>query len=191
VVFSIDPDVERMKLFMARIGAAAAELGRPVPGVIFGIQPILGGTEEEARRLLARLQERAPVEGALSRMSGTLGVDLAGFDLDQPLREMDTDASQGMMASIAGGNPGLTLRELARKVGVSAGIPQFVGTPAQFADHLEAVWRETGCHGFNISPALGPASIAALVEEVVPLLQRRGVFRSDYTGTTFRHHLFG
>lgn len=189
LVFAIQPDLARMCTFMERVTAAAAELGKPPPPVIFGIQPVLGGTEEEARKRLALLQERAAVEGALSRMSGTLGVDFSKFDLDKPIKEMATDASQGMMAAIAGGNAHLTLRELARKVGVSAGIPQFVGTPEQFASHLEELWRASGCHGFNISPTVNPRSLAELVEEVVPILQRRGLFRTEYRGHTFRDHL--
>ena len=190
LVFAIQPNLAMMKSFMARIGEAGKEVGRPTTPVIFGIQPILGGTVEEAERLLARLQERLSIEGSLSRMSGTMGVDLSKFDLDKPISEMRTEASQGMMAAIAGGNPDLTLREIAMKVGISAGIPQFVGTPEQFADHMEQLWHETGCHGFNVSPTLSPKSIAAFTEEVVPLLQRKGIFRTDYTGSTFRDNLF-
>lgn len=190
LVFAIQPNVAKMKIFLSRIEETAKEIGKPAPPVIFGVQPILGGSVAEAEGLLKLLQERASIEGSLSRMSGTLGVDLSTFDLDQPIREMETDASQGMMAAIAGGNPDLTLREIAKKVGVSAGIPQFVGTPEQFADHLEELWSVTGCHGFNVSPTLSPMSIAAFTEEVVPLLQRKGIFRSEYTGSTFREHLF-
>jgi alkanesulfonate monooxygenase SsuD/methylene tetrahydromethanopterin reductase-like flavin-dependent oxidoreductase (luciferase family) len=65
-----------------------------------------------------------------------------------------------------------------------------VGTPEQVASELEMYWRETGCHGFNITPTVTPASVDDFVDEVVPILQRRGVFRTEYQGTTLRDHLF-
>ena len=65
----------------------------------------------------------------------------------------------------------------------------FVGTPEQLADHMQ-LWLETGaCDGFNIMPAYFPAELDVFVEQAVPLLQRRCLFRTDYEGTTLREHL--
>jgi alkanesulfonate monooxygenase SsuD/methylene tetrahydromethanopterin reductase-like flavin-dependent oxidoreductase (luciferase family) len=68
-------------------------------------------------------------------------------------------------------------------------MPQLVGTPEQVADQLEAIWRDTGCHGFNITPTITPSSVEEFVDEVVPILQRRGIFRTAYAGETFRDNL--
>jgi alkanesulfonate monooxygenase SsuD/methylene tetrahydromethanopterin reductase-like flavin-dependent oxidoreductase (luciferase family) len=68
-------------------------------------------------------------------------------------------------------------------------MPQLVGTPEQVADQLEAIWHETGCHGFNLTPTITPSSVEEFVDEVVPILQRRGIFRTAYAGETFRDNL--
>ncbi|WP_232493316.1 NtaA/DmoA family FMN-dependent monooxygenase [Novosphingobium kaempferiae] len=191
VVFSIQPNVAGMKRFAANLADAARGAGKPVPGVSFGIQPIVGGTEEEAKRKLADLVEKLPIDGCLARLSGTMGVDFAGMDLDQPLAEIETQASQGLMkafANIEGDRP-LTLREVAVRWGLAVGKPQIVGTPEQVASEMERIWRETGCHGYNVTPTVMASSVTDFVDQVVPVLQKKGVYRTEYEGTTFRENL--
>ncbi len=191
VVFSIQPNLAGMKRFMVDLDAAAKAEGVRTPAVNFGLQVILGGTEEEAQRNLDTLIERMPMDGALARLSGTLGTDFSKFDLDQPLAEMQTEASQGLMkafANIVGDRP-LTIREVAIKWGLAVGKPQFVGTPEQVADKMEATWRETGCYGYNLTPTIMPTSVENFVDEVVPILQKRGIYRTEYEGTTLRANL--
>lgn len=84
---------------------------------------------------------------------------------------------------------GLTLRELGKIYGRSLLIPQLVGTPTQIADALETLFLEGAGDGFIISPAYLPGSFTEFVEWVVPELQKRGLFRKNYAGTTLRHHL--
>ncbi|MEE4451180.1 NtaA/DmoA family FMN-dependent monooxygenase [Novosphingobium resinovorum] len=191
VVFSIQPNVAGMKRFSANLAEAAQAAGKRTPGISFGIQPIVGGTEEEARRKLADLVEALPIDACLARLSGTMGVDFAGMDLDQPLAEIETQASQGLMkafANIAGDKP-LTLREVAVRWGLAVGKPQIVGTPEQVADEMERIWRETGCYGYNVTPTVMASSVTDFVDQVVPILQRNGVYRTEYEGTTFRENL--
>jgi len=191
VVFAIEPNLAGMKRYMERLKATAAEIGHKAPGVVFGVQPIVGGTEEEAQAKLDGLVERLPIEGCLARLSGTMGVDFSGVELDQPLQEMETQASQGLMkafTSVLGDRP-FTLREVAIKWGLSVGMPQIVGTPEQVADQLEHIWRETGCTGYNMTPHIMPSSVEDFVDQVVPILQKKGVYRTEYTGCTFRENL--
>jgi long-chain alkane monooxygenase len=191
VVFSIQPHMTGMKKFMQQLHDGARETGAAAPKVTFGIQPILGGTEAEAKRRLEELTARIPLEAALSRLSGSLGVDFSQMELDLPLEEQTTQASQGLMMAMSASfeNRRFTLREAAIRWGLAVGMPQLVGTPEQVADQLEAIWRETGCHGFNVTPTITPSSVEEFVDEVVPLLQRRGIFRKEYTGKTFRDNL--
>lgn len=192
VVFSIQPHMSGMKSFMQQLAATAQVVGGEAPPkVTFGIQPIIGGTEAEAKRRLQDLIDRTPLEAALSRLSGSLGVDFSQMDLDRPLQEIETQASRGLMSAMAASfdNRAFTLREAAIRWGLAVGMPQVVGTPEQVADQLEAIWRETGCHGFNVTPTLTPSSIEEFVGEVVPLLQKKGVYRTEYTGRTFRDNL--
>lgn len=191
VVFAIEPNLAGMKRYMGKLRDTSAELGRKVPGVLFGVQPILGGTEEEAQKNLDALVERLPLEGCLARLSGTMGVDFSGYDLDKPMQEQATDGSQGLMkafTSVLGDRP-FTLREVAVKWGLSVGMPQLIGTPEQVADQLENIWRETGCHGYNLTPNVMPSSVENFVDEVVPILQKRGIFRTEYEGKTFAENL--
>jgi alkanesulfonate monooxygenase SsuD/methylene tetrahydromethanopterin reductase-like flavin-dependent oxidoreductase (luciferase family) len=192
VVFAIQPNLGSMKRFMAEFRALAAETGvRRVPGVTFGIQPIIGGTEEEARAKLNGLIDRIPPEASIARLSGSLGVDFSGMELDQPLAEMQTQGSQGLMKafSTAVGDKPLTLRDVAIRWGLAVGMPQLIGSPEQVADQMETIWRETGCHGFNVTPHVMPSSVEDFVDQVVPILQKRGVYRTEYEGKTFRENL--
>lgn len=193
VMFSIQPHLEGMKRYMSAIEASARQHDRIDPvRVTFGIQAVLGGTEEEARRNQKRIAERIPIEAALSRLSGSLGVDFSTFELDRPLEEMATDTSQGMMqamTAMVGGGRRMTLREVAMHWASCVGMKQLVGTPEQVADEMEQLWRETGCFGFNVSPTVNNSSVADFVDQVVPILQRKGVFRTEYTARTLRGNL--
>ncbi|WP_353184865.1 NtaA/DmoA family FMN-dependent monooxygenase, partial [Bosea sp. (in: a-proteobacteria)] len=102
VVFAIQPRLKEMANFVKKLGETAAAAGRgEAPKVVFGVQCILGGTEAEARRTQAEMAERIPLDAALSRMSGTLGIDFSKMDLDQPLSGNDTQASRGMLQMLA------------------------------------------------------------------------------------------
>ena len=83
----------------------------------------------------------------------------------------------------------LTVREVAQRHGQSVGLPQVVGTPDDVADQLEAYWRHVGGDGFMLSPIYCPGAIEEFVDLVVPVLQRRRLFRREYRGRTQRDHL--
>ncbi len=154
VIFGIQPHVPGMKKASAALREAAREAG--VSGeltVLYGLQPIHGGTEEEARRRADELIERIPLDAILARLSGVLGHDLNKFDPDDVLADMDKQASRGLMAATASGTDGetVTLREAASRWALSVAIPQVIGTPEQVADNIESIWR---------TPVV-PASISA------------------------------
>jgi FMN-dependent oxidoreductase (nitrilotriacetate monooxygenase family) len=191
VVFAVQPKLAGMKRFMAQFREVALAGTGKVPAVSFGIQPVIGGTEEEARAKFQAYKDRIPIEVALTRLGGTLGIDFAGHALDQPLREMATDASQGLMKAMTSMMDGdaFTLREAAMHYALGMGIPQLFGSPEQVADQIEHIWRETGCHAFNVTPTINPGSVEDFVDQVVPLLQKRGIYRTEYEGRTFRDNL--
>jgi FMN-dependent oxidoreductase (nitrilotriacetate monooxygenase family) len=191
-IFSLQPTISTMKKYLSDVRTAAAAVGgRTDPKVYFGIQPFLGGTEDEAYARLERLRERIPVDAALNRLGGILGLDLRGWDVDKPLEEIKTQASQGLTAALRewgrGGSP--TVREAAVQISMSSTMPRLVGTPEQVAERIETIWRETGCFGFNLSPHASPQSSEEFVDQVVPLLQKRGLMRTEYTGRTFRDNI--
>ena len=192
VIFAIQAHVAGMKKSMQDLRTAATTHGKKQdPKVLYGLQPIVRSTEAEARARMAELTERIPLDAILARLSGVFGVDLSQFDPDRPLAEMETQASRGLMAATLSGADGraVTLREAASKWALSVAIPQVVGTPEQVAAEIERIWHETGCYGFNLSPTTNPDSVDDFVDHVVPILQKRGVFRSAYEGETFRDNL--
>ena len=192
VIFAIQAHVAGMRKSMDQLHTAAAAEGKGKDfKVLFGLQPIVRSTEAEARRRAEELAQRIPLDAILARLSGVFGVDLSKLDPDRPLAEMETQASRGLMAATATGADGtaVTLREAATKWALSVAIPQVIGTPEQVADEFERIWRETGCYGFNLSPTTNPDSVEDFVDQVVPILQRRGVFRTAYEGTSFRENL--
>ena len=187
-IFAIQPNAAAMKKL--RLSLESVAEGEPVR-LTCGLHVVLGGTEEEAQRKYRALVDRIPIDAALTRLSGSLGVDFSKFELDKPLKEMYTDASQGLMKSamvaVAGGEA--TLREASLRWAVAAGCPPVVGTAEQVADKMEELWRESGCYGFNITPSVTPEYVTDFVDQVVPILQQRGIFRREYTGKTFRDNL--
>lgn len=193
VVFSIQLHTRAMRSYSEDLRARAEQLGRRPEDVkiLFGIQAFVGETLAEAEELQRQMLERIPLEAALARLSGSFGYDFSQVDLDQPLRYIESQASQGLVASLTtmyGAE--MTVREAAIRWGASIGMPQIVGTPDQIADQLQALQEEGGGDGFNLTPTYTPSSFAQFVDRVVPILQRRGLVRREYTGRTFREHLF-
>ncbi|RAI02424.1 nitrilotriacetate monooxygenase [Acuticoccus sediminis] len=192
-IFAIQPHLKAMRAFRERFDAAAAAGGREPIGILFGLQYVIGSTEEEARRRLEALRERVPLDAGLSRLSAPLGIDCSTLDPDQPLEEVPTEASRGMAAALVqiGSDTGrkVTVREAAIQMGLTVGLPQVVGSPEQIADALEHYWRESGGYGFNLSAATKPGMIEEFVDHVVPILRKRGLVRPEYTGSTLRENL--
>ena len=116
---------------------------------------------------------------------------LPEFDLDAPLPDLpETNASKSAQAQIVGyaRKTGATVRELAQRVGGYGGLTM-VGTPAEVADQMEEWLVTRACDGFNVMFPFVPEGLDDVVDTLVPELQRRGLFRTEYEGTTLRDHL--
>jgi FMN-dependent oxidoreductase (nitrilotriacetate monooxygenase family) len=191
-IYALQSRLESMKAFVCRARETTARLDRKRdPRIFFGLQPIIGGTEAEARARAEALKQRVPLDVAMNRLGAMIGVDLAKHDPDKPLEDISTEASRGILMAVLDsiGDRAPTVREAALHWGVAYGSGQVIGTPEQVADEIERHWRESGCYGFNISPTNNPASVIDFVEEVAPILRKRGLMRSEYAGTTYRQNL--
>jgi N-acetyl-S-(2-succino)cysteine monooxygenase len=160
--------------------------------VFFLTKPIIGETDEAARRRADELYASAPVEAGLAALSTMLQTDLSTFDLDTPLPgAIETRAIQGIRSQLdrfylSGRTP--TLRDIAtRKVSIDS--KPYIGTPERVADELAETIDAVGGDGFAIRQGIWPGYVGPFVEQVIPLLQKRGVVRTEYTGTTLREHL--
>lgn len=171
---------------MAKFGRAPDHL-KILPGVLV----IVGDSVEEAREKRALLDSFVHYDSAIASLSIALGHDASGFDPDGPLPDIpDTNASKsGRERTIAlARNENLTVRQLAQRLGGYGGLA-FVGTPATIADAMEQWLVERGSDGFNVMFPYLPDGLDDFVDKVVPELQRRGLFRTEYAGTTLRDHL--
>jgi len=159
--------------------------------ILPGALVVVGATVDEARARRALLDSLVHYDSAIGSLSIALGVDARAFDPDAPLPEIpDTEHSKsGRERAIAiARRDNLTVRQLAQRLGGYGGAA-IVGTPATIADEMQE-WLETrACDGFNVMFPHVPAGLDDFVDQVVPELQRRGIFRTDYEGTTLREHL--
>ena len=165
------------------------ELGRDPDAckILFGLQPIVGTTEEEAQALQEEHNSLVPAEGGMAILSAHLDFDLSRLPPDALMMDRTEPELQRMKTRYrkADGTP-MTVREVGMRHGQSVGLPQFVGTAKSVADQMEAFIDTVGGDGFMLSPIYCPGAIERFVDEVVPQLQRRGRMRTEYAGTTLR-----
>ncbi|MEH1013107.1 LLM class flavin-dependent oxidoreductase [Micromonospora sp. CPCC 206060] len=163
--------------------------------VLPGLNPIVGSTEAEARRRQRELNELVDDDQLLAGFAARFGFDPADLHLDRPfpaglLRATgDTYGSQGFddAARALLSADGLTLREIIHQGVIAHRV--VVGAPEQIADTIEEWFVQRGADGFNLQCDVYPGGLTDFVDHVVPELQRRGLFRKEYTGTTLRDHL--
>jgi FMN-dependent oxidoreductase (nitrilotriacetate monooxygenase family) len=195
-VFTAQRTLEEGQEFYGDLKQRAAALGRAADEIVIlpGIVPVLGSTEAEATARDLEFEERINPEYGLVQLSRFFNLDLTGLDLDKPLPDLPVeDEIEGhrsrtkLIVNLAH-SENLTVRELLAKLGGGRGHRTFSGTPEQLADTLELWFHSGAADGFNIMPAALPGDLETFVDAVIPILQRRGLFRTDYEGSTLREH---
>jgi FMN-dependent oxidoreductase (nitrilotriacetate monooxygenase family) len=176
----------------------AAEGRRPEQVLILpGLSPMIAGTEAEAQRLAREVNELTDPEVGRKRLSGRFGGhDFLHLPLDRPLSPEDFPPPVSVEAARSRTEVILNLVKrdkptLRRLLGYLAGARgHFVtaGAPEQIADLIEEWFRDGAADGFNIMPPVLPAQFDVFAREVVPILQRRGLFRTEYEGAMLREH---
>lgn len=160
--------------------------------VLPGISPIIGSTEEEAKRLEAEINAGIVPAYGLAQLRAMLDIDLTEEHLDGPLPQIEgiTQGNQSRFTLVTelARRENLTVRQLIERLAGGRGHRVLAGTPEQIADDLELWFTKGAADGFNIMPPTYPQGLEVFVDTVVPLLQQRGLFRTEYTGTTLRDH---
>ncbi|MGB0573203.1 MAG: LLM class flavin-dependent oxidoreductase [Alphaproteobacteria bacterium] len=204
-IFTAHLEKETAQEFYKDIKKRAADFGRNADQVVVlpGLNPVLGGTEAEAKENLMELNSRMdPEVGRRTLSQRFAGHDFDHLDLDQPLKVSDFPDPDGLetMKSRAAlivrivDKEGLTLRELLARFAGGRGHYTTAGTPEQIAD-LIADWCDPdapggpAADGFNYMPPVIPELMTPFIDEVVPILKKRGLFRTEYEGTTLRENL--
>ncbi|WP_028744472.1 LLM class flavin-dependent oxidoreductase [Rhizobium mesoamericanum] len=152
---------------------------------------VIGDTLEEARAKRAHLDSLVHYDSAIASLSIALGHDASKFDPDQPLPHIpETNASKTGREQVLrlAEQERLTVRQLAQRYGGYSGLA-FVGTPQEIADDMDEWLHEKGSDGFNVVFPYLPQGLDDVVERLIPELQRRRLFRTDYSGTTLRDQL--
>jgi len=195
LVFAAQPDIPSGRRFRTSIREAAWRHGRNpdevlvLPGVAF----VLGSTEAEARALRADLEDRVDPEFRWRNLAHNAGLDTELIDPDQPLTEAVIAAASRTSRTDEvvrrGRETGQTFRQLADELTGLPGGLEFTGTPEQFADLIEAWLADGASDGFTLQPTTLPGSLERFIDHVVPILQARGLHRTEYTATTLRGHL--
>ena len=198
-VFTAHLEKATAQEFYTDLKARAAAEGRDPAQVLIlpGLSAMIGSTEAEAKRLAQEVNELSDVEVGRKRLSGRFGGhDFSHLPLDRPLTAADfpdpgaVEAARSRTAVIINfvRRENATLRQLLAYLAGARGHFALAGTPEQVATLIEDWFRDGAADGFNIMPPLLPAQFDIFAAEVVPILRRRGLFRSEYRGTTLREH---
>ncbi|KAE9986597.1 hypothetical protein EG328_005206 [Venturia inaequalis] len=192
------PTIPGLLAYSKSVREAAVSAGRdPSTIKLFaGICPIVARTEEEAWEKHAKYKANTSVVGGLSSFCALTGVDLSKYGLDEPFNFDDEDLQgAGIFKNfkLVEKDKAWTPRMVGEKVGFGGFGPMPVGTPSQVADVMEQWFTEADIDGFNIQYMCNPESIEDLVELLIPELQRRGLYRTEYpvVGGTFRENMQG
>lgn len=194
LVFTAQSTPEAARTFRAQVHDSAARHGRDPADVLVlpGIAYVLGSTEAEAKAIRASLEDAVDPEFRWRNLAHNASLDFTRIDPDRPLTE---EAATGDRTSRTDElltrtrDTGKTFRQLAEELTGLPGGLEFTGTPDQLADLIET-WVTTGASdGFTVQPTTLPDSFDRFVDHVVPLLQARGLHRTEYTSSTLRGHL--
>ncbi len=185
--------------FYADLKRLAATEGRRPDQVLIlpGLSPTIAATEAEAQRLMREINDLSDPEVGRKRLSGRFGGhDFSHLPLDRPLAPEDFPDPDTVQAArsrtvvilnlVRRDRP--TLRQLLAYLAGARGHFTTAGTPEQIADLIEDWFNDGAADGFNVMPPLFPGQLDVFAAEVIPILQRRGLFRTAYHGTTLRDH---
>lgn len=194
VVFTAASSLEEGQAFYQSQKQFVRDAGRQPDHLLIlpGVMPIVGRTREEAQQVWNQLNELVDIDNGIEQLSARFGVDMTAYPLDGPVPEIPaTEGSQSRVKLLTelAARENLTLRQLAAVAAGSRGHRVVVGTAADIADDFQHWLEQGGADGFNIMPAVLPDQLELFVELVIPELQRRGLFRTDYQFSTLRENL--
>ncbi|WP_068164211.1 LLM class flavin-dependent oxidoreductase [Rhodococcus phenolicus] len=198
-IFTAHQRIEDAQAFYGDIKSRATDFGRNPEHVkiLPGLSPFIGATEAQAQDLHREFNELTIVEYGLGQLSKMGRIDVTELDLDAPVPAelfagsgdiTDNNNSRRLVFAKIVEREQPTLRQLLHKLAGARGHNVVAGTAVQIADTIEQWFRGGAADGFNIMPPQYPQGLEAFTSSVVPILQERGLFRTEYTGTTLRDH---
>jgi len=196
VIFTAWTSLAEAQAFYKDVKGRLAKYGRHPEQLLIlpGISPVIGRTQEEADAKWAELQKLIhPSVGLNTLQQFWPGEDLATWDLDAP-PPFFPDLPKGRNSRLhvvieLARRDKLTVRQLYEYLAGARGHWVVVGTPETIADRMQEWFENGAADGFNVMPPVLPQSLDEFVELVIPELQKRGLFRTEYEGTTLRENL--
>ncbi len=193
MVFAAGGPLADCQRYYNDVKARAVKVGRDPEHIkiLPGCLVVVGDTVEAAKAKRAHLDSLVHPDSGMASLSIALGTDASKFDLNGPLPDIpETNQSQSGLQRVIdrARRDNLTVRQLAQALGSYGGLAM-VGTAKTIADQMEEYFHQKACDGFNIMFPYVPAGLDEFVDEVVPELQRRGLFRREYEGRTLRENL--
>jgi len=193
VVFCAPRDIVESKKLYSDLKSRLAAAGRAPSSlkILPAAFIVLGDSLEEAKQKRAKLDSLVHYDSGIASLSIALGHDVSGFDPDDYLPQIpETNASKSGRAQVLklAEEEKLTVRQLAQRYGGYSGLA-FVGTVESVADEMQKWLEEDASDGFTVVFPFLPQGLDDVAERLVPELQRRGIFRTDYEGSTLREHL--
>ncbi|WP_277053189.1 LLM class flavin-dependent oxidoreductase [Zestomonas thermotolerans] len=179
--------------YVRALRQAAREAGRSGQLIYAQALVIVDSSDEAAQARYADYRRYVDVPGALTLLSGWTGIDFSGYAPDAVIRYLENDAGRTALGSFTLADPQRewTVGEAAEFISLGGRGPVLVGSAATVADSLEEWLDNTGIDGFNLTYAVAHDDLRAVVEHLVPELQRRGRYPLEYPEGTLRHKLFG
>lgn len=192
-IYTAQPLKEPSVEFYAKFKAMAAAKGRNPQDikVIPGILPILGDTQAEADELAEHLANHLHLDNGRVQVGADLKMDLSELDFNDkiPASWFSDDPALGSRYQIyrrKSVDQGMTLRELIVDLARSTGHQWMAGTASAVADRMIDWFDSKACDGFNLNAPFNPGGFKLICDKLVPELQERGYFRTEYEGTTLR-----
>jgi FMN-dependent oxidoreductase (nitrilotriacetate monooxygenase family) len=194
VVFTAQQSIEEAQAFYKSLKDRVVGFGRKADDVAVmpGFLPVIGRTPKEAADKLAELDQWTDLKSAMPLLEERIGHSLTAYDPDAPLPDLpisDQLRSRAELLTALARRENLTIRQLALRVAAGRGHHIVLGTPVEIADRMQQWFDGRAADGFNVMPPFFPEGLEDFTQLVVPILQERGLFRTDYSGSTLRDHL--
>jgi alkanesulfonate monooxygenase SsuD/methylene tetrahydromethanopterin reductase-like flavin-dependent oxidoreductase (luciferase family) len=198
VIFTVQKEKRLMQEVYADIKDRVRKRGRNPDhcAILPAIDVIVAETEKKAQAEADYVDSLASVRLGLQTLSDLTGVDMASFPTDTPLADIPVDAERTVsiglyqnVLKVRKNGRGLTVGEAGLLYATTWMAPRLVGTPDRIVDQMQDIFETGACDGFVIGTSTMPMGLQNFVDLIVPELQRRGLYRKEYTGATFRENL--
>ena len=184
-VFISGQSKDAVRKLVAQLRDGAVREGRQADDIkiFMGLTVVVAPTEKEAREKYEEYKRYASPEAGLAHFSSGTGIDFSQYELDEPIRQTKTNAIESLVKTVTNPELNWSKRKLLQQL-------ELVGSTQQIADQIQAWFDETDIDGFNLTRTVTPESYEDFIALVIPELQHRGLYKTDYAPGTLREKLF-